>query len=230
MSQQVQKLFDAIAPNYDLLNSLLSLRIDHRWRQEAVNRLKGSRFQEVLDLCAGTLALTISLLKTNPNAHVTAVDFSEAMLEAGKMNLPKPFRSRVDLCVADVMHLDLPPQSYQAVMCAYGMRNVDNNEKILKKIVKVLKPGGRLVILEFFRPEGILSQLFNLTYAEFVIPILGKMVSRHPNAYQYLRDSVRNFYTPTAYRELLKESGFINIIVKPQTGGVSHLITAEVPK
>lgn len=230
MSRQVQKLFDTIAPNYDLLNSLLSLRIDHLWRKEAVGRLKEGRFRDVLDLCAGTLALTISLLKTNPQSHVTAVDFSQPMLDRGRRNLPKSLASRVAIRVGDVMALDFPPASYHAAMCAYGLRNVDSNEVVLRKVRAILRPGGRLVILEFFRPEGILSQLFNLTYAEFVIPILGKMVSRHPNAYQYLRDSVRNFYTPTAYRELLKESGFTNIVIKPQTGGVSHLITAEVPK
>jgi demethylmenaquinone methyltransferase/2-methoxy-6-polyprenyl-1,4-benzoquinol methylase len=229
MSQHVQKLFDTIAPKYDLLNGLLSLKIDGHWRKEAVQKLKEDRFREVLDLCAGTLALTIALLKSNSNAHVTAVDFSKAMLETGEKNLPYGFLSRVDLVVADVLKLKLSPQSYDAVMCAYGMRNLDNNEKALNQIRSLLRPGGRLVVLEFFRPEGILSQVFNLTYAEFVIPALGKLVSKHPNAYHYLRDSVRNFYTPTAYRELLKSIGFENITIKPQSGGISHLITAEVP-
>jgi demethylmenaquinone methyltransferase/2-methoxy-6-polyprenyl-1,4-benzoquinol methylase len=229
MSQHVQKLFDTIAPKYDLLNGLLSLKIDGRWRKEAVQKLKEDRFRDVLDLCAGTLALTIALLKTNSQCQVTAVDFSKAMLEEGDKNLPYGFRSRVDLVVADVLKLKLQPQSYDAVMCAYGMRNLDDNTAALKMIRSLLRPGGRLVILEFFRPEGILSQVFNLTYAEFVIPALGKLVSRHPNAYHYLRDSVRNFYTPTAYRELLRSIGFEKITIKPQSGGISHLITAEVP-
>ena len=228
MSQQVQKLFDTIAPRYDLLNSLLSFRTDRRWRQEAVEKLKGDRYQKVLDLCAGTLALTLALLKANPRCRVTAVDFSNAMLERGRSNLPYAFLSRVDLKVADAMKLDLPAHSFSAVMCAYGMRNVDDNEVVLRKIIKMLKPGGKIVILEFFHPEGILSRLFNLTYGEFVIPFLGKFVSKHPNAYHYLRDSVRSFYTPSAYRELLKSVGFQKITIKPQTGGISHLVTAEV--
>lgn len=230
MSQHVQKLFDTIAPKYDLLNGLLSLKIDSRWRKEAAQKLKDERFREVLDLCAGTLALTLALLRTNSKSHVTAVDFSKAMLEIGEKNLPYGLLGRVDLVVADVLKLKLQPQSYDAVMCAYGMRNLDDNAAALKMIHSLLRPGGRLVILEFFRPEGILSQVFNLTYAEFVIPVLGKLVSNHPNAYHYLRDSVRNFYTPSAYRELLKTIGFENIIVKPQSGGISHLIVAEVAK
>lgn len=230
MSEQVQKLFDSLAPHYDFLNSLLSLRIDSRWRKEAVHFLKGDAYRNVLDLCAGTLALTIALLKANPRSHVTAVDFSESMLKEGWKHLPMGFQKRVDLVVQDAMSLGLAPASYEAVMCAYGMRNVDNNEYVLRKIFKLLKPGGRLVILEFFRPEGILSRVFNLTYSQFVIPALGKLVSKHPTAYRYLRDSVRNFYTPSAYRELLRSVGFHRIHIKPQTGGISHLITAEVPE
>jgi demethylmenaquinone methyltransferase/2-methoxy-6-polyprenyl-1,4-benzoquinol methylase len=229
MSQQVQKLFDSIAPKYDLLNGLLSLRTDRRWRNDAVKKLKGDSIRDVLDLCAGTLALTVALLKASPKCHVTAVDFSEGMLNAGWDHLPIGLRDRVDLVVADAMNLNLDATSYDAVMCAYGMRNIDSNEIALEKIYSLLRPGGKLVILEFFRPEGLLSRVFNMTYAEFIIPILGRIVSKHPNAYQYLRDSVRNFFTPTAYRELLKSIGFVNIEFKSQTGGVSHLVTAEKP-
>lgn len=229
MSQQVQKLFDTIAPKYDLLNSLLSLRVDSRWRKEAVRMLKSDRSIRVMDLCAGTLALTIALLKENPRCHVTAVDFSESMLKEGWKNLPVGLRPRVQMVVQDAMKLDPEPASYDAVLCAYGMRNVDNNQLVLEKLFQAIKPGGRIVILEFFRPEGILSRVFNLTYSQFIIPALGKLVSRHPTAYRYLRDSVRNFYTVTAYRELLRSIGFHKVHIKAQTGGVSHLVTAEKP-
>ena len=106
MSEQVQKLFDTIAPKYDLLNSMLSLRVDQRWRDQAVKKLCEDRFVNVLDLCAGTLALTKSLLKANPRSRVTAVDFSEGMLETGRENLPAGWHSRVDLVVGDAMDLD----------------------------------------------------------------------------------------------------------------------------
>ncbi len=228
MSQQVQNLFDRIAPKYDLLNSLLSFRIDRRWRKEAVNELKSDSIQKVLDVCAGTLALTSALLEVNPRCHVTAVDFSSAMLEEGKKRLPFGYRTRVDLLQADVMELTLPSYSFDAVMCAYGMRNLDNNELALKKIRELLKPNGKLVILDFFKPEGWMSQIFNLTYAEMIIPLAGRLVAKDRQAYNHLRDSVRRFYTPTAYRHLLSETGFTNITVTSQTGGISHLITAEV--
>lgn len=229
MSEQVQKLFDTIAPRYDLLNSLLSLKTDKKWRKEAVKRLEDARFRKVLDLCAGTLALTRTLLETNAACVVRAVDFSEPMLRQGWESLPQNLRGRVEVAVADAMKMQLPPRSYDAVMCAYGMRNIDDNALVLRKIRDLLKPGGRLVVLEFFKPEGLLSRIFNLTYAQFVIPTLGKIVSGHPQAYHYLRDSVRGYFTPSAFRELLREVGFENIEVKPLTGGVSHLIVAEVP-
>lgn len=230
MSEQVQKLFDSIAPRYDLLNSLLSLQTDRRWRRLAVGRLKGSRFQRVMDLCAGTLGLTRALLETNDSCRVTALDFSKPMLDKGWKQIPTHLRKRIDIVVGDAMEMKGGKGEFDAVMCAYGMRNIEDNAAVLRKIHNLLRPGGRLVILEFFRPEGILSRLFHATYAQFVIPALGKIVSGNPMAYRYLRDSVRDYFTPTAFRELLQESGFEKIRIYPLTGGVSHLVTAETKK
>ncbi len=230
MSDHVQQLFDDIAPRYDLLNGLLSFKTDRRWRRKAVSHLAQPQFRRVLDLCAGTLALTRALLEANPDCVVRAVDFSAPMLKQGIGSLPEELRNRVEVGVADAMKMQISPRSFDGVMVAYGMRNIDDNALVLKKIRDALKPGGRLVVLEFFKPEGLLSRLFNLTYAQFVIPALGKIVSGHPQAYRYLRDSVRGYYTPSAFRELLKTTGYANITVKPLSGGISHLVTAEVTK
>lgn len=230
MSQYVQSLFDSIAPKYDLLNTVLSLGTDRHWRRHAVGRLKEKRFEKVLDLCAGTLALTIILLKKNRHCRVTAVDFSETMLKKGLSQLPFGSKDRVEIAKMDAMKLDFPQKSFDAVMCAYGLRNVESNEVVLRSIRSILKPGGRLVVLEFFQPDGILTKLFNITYAQIVIPVVGRLISKSPHAYRYLRDSVRSFYTPVAYRELLKSVGFKDIKIKPLSGGITHLITAEVPK
>src|SRR5262249_32799218 len=145
MSEQVQKLFDSIAPRYDLLNGLLSLKTDRFWRKAAVREIAGPEYRNVLDLCAGTLSLTKSLLEVNKVCRVTAVDFSEPMLRNGWEHLPKALQSRVGPLIADAMELDLPAHSLDAVMCAYGMRNIDDNELVLKKLKTLLRPGGKLV-------------------------------------------------------------------------------------
>src|SRR5262249_48023512 len=118
--------------------------------------------------------------------------------------------------------------AYDAAMCAYGMRNIEDNELVLKKLRDILRHGGKIVVLEFFRPEGWINKVFNATYAQFVIPTLGRLVSGNTEAYRYLRDSVRHYYTRTAFCELLKTAGFVNVKTKALTGGVSHLVTAEV--
>lgn len=228
MSEQVQKLFNNIAPRYDLMNGLLSFRTDRRWRKAAVSELASPEFRRVLDLCAGTLAMTKALLAANSRCVIRAADFSQPMLKEGWESLTAEMRQRVEMAVADAMTMKLPPASFDGVMCAYGMRNIDDNELVLKKLKEALRPGGKLVILEFFRPEGLLNKLFNATYAQFVIPTIGRVVSGHKEAYRYLRDSVRHYYTPTAYRELLKQAGFQNIKFKSLTGGISHLVVAEV--
>ncbi len=227
MSQHVQKLFEDIAPKYDLLNSVLSLRTDRLWRKATVARFKEDRFRRVMDLCAGTLALTRALLEINPACVVRAVDFAQPMLKKGWKDLPEKLRERVEISVADAMTMKPPAQTFDGVMCAYGMRNIEDNRLVLSQILNTLKPGGRLAVLEFFKPEGFVSRVFHWTYAQWVIPALGRMVSGHPDAYRYLRDSVRGYFTPSAFCELLKSLGFVNIRSQPLSGGISHLITAE---
>ncbi len=230
MSDSIRHLFNAIAPQYDFLNSLLSFQIDRLWRRQGVKALaQRERFSDILDLCAGTLALSKTLLKENPSARVTAVDFSENMLKKGESLLTPAEKSRIRVRVGDVLTFDLPESSYDGVMVAYGLRNVSNNPLVLQNIHRWLRPGGRLVILEFFKPTAFFPKLFNLTYAEVVIPILGAVVSRNKAAYEHLRDSVRQFYTTQEYKKLLEQTGFKDIRIMPQTGGISHRITAEKP-
>lgn len=128
---------------------------------------------------------------------------------------------------ADFYQLDVPPLSYDGVMCAYGLRNLDDNPKALKKIHGLLKPGGRFVTLEFFRPDRWYSWAWNLTYGQFVIPTIGRLVSSHQAAYRHLRDSVRGYYTVDDYCGLLRETGFEVKVAKRQTGGISGLIVAD---
>lgn len=228
MSSHIQNLFDSIAPQYDLLNSVLSFKVDRRWRLQAMKELGDEKkFQRVLDLCAGTLALSKTLLEINPTTQITAVDFSEKMIRKGESLLTPEEHKQIQTEIGDILVLDIPPSSYDGAMVAYGMRNVGDNPLALQNIYEWLKPGGRLVILEFFKPTEFLSKIFNLTYAEVVIPVLGALVSKNKSAYEHLRDSVRKFYTTQEYQTLLQQTGFKNIRITAQTGGISHLLVAE---
>ena len=227
MSQQIHDLFTSIAPNYDTLNTLLSLGIDRLWRRRAVECLR--RHRVILDLCAGTLPLTRELLQINPTAQVTAVDFAQPMLDYGLQRLPAELCRRITTECTDFFQFTRPPESFDAAMCAYGLRNLDDNRLALQRIHQLLKRGGTFVLLEFFRPDRWYSWLFHRTYAQYVIPFVGWFVSRHRDAYRHLRDSVRGFYTLDQYVELLRETGFVVKTAQRLTGGVSGLIVAEKP-
>lgn len=223
----MRELFSRIAPKYDLLNSLLSFSVDRQWRRQAVSPLTSPQFARVLDLCAGTLSMSLELCRKNDTVQIDAVDFSEEMLNEGKKRIPFRCQNQIRPFCGDGLALPFKDRSFDGAMCAYGMRNIDDNPKALAELYRVIKPGGRLVILEFFRPDRWVSRLFHATYGHTLIPIIGRLVSRHKNAYKYLHDSVKEFYTSTEYRGLLHTQGFIKVDITLQSGGVSTLITAE---
>jgi len=229
MSEKIQTLFSKIAPRYDRINTVLSLTNDRRWRRQAVALLKTDPYQRVLDLCAGTLEMSRALLQVNPRVKIDAVDFSEPMLKVGLNKIPFGQRERVRLHCKDVTTLDFPNNTFDGVMCAYGLRNISDNETVLKNLKRMLKSRGKLVILDFYAPEKIFPKLFQMSYARFMIPTIGRLVSGNKAAYNHLKDSMRAYYTPTAYRLLLSELGFCNIGIKPQMGGISYLISGEIP-
>ncbi|MDO8644401.1 MAG: ubiquinone/menaquinone biosynthesis methyltransferase [bacterium] len=229
MSQQVKEIFDSIAPKYDLLNTLLSFSVDKHWRRQAVRELAQRQCYRVLDLCAGTLSMTLELLKQNPDVQIEAVDFSQQMLERGLKRIPPPLRSHIDLLCADGLSLPFPEKAFDGAMCAYGLRNLYDNKRGLLVLKRFIKPGATLVILEFFLPDRFVTRLFHATYAQGVIPIVGRLISQRKDAYSYLKNSVKGFYSVTEYKKLLNECGYQQIQSRSLTGGISTLITATVP-
>lgn len=222
MTQHIQKMFDDIAPRYDLLNRLLSLNIDRLWRRQAIRLLSGRT--RVLDLCTGTLDLTIMLARMSPQTTIDAVDFSQEMLDYGTQKLTAELQQRIHTQCADVQELPYPNNRFDGAMVAYGMRNVDDNQRALTEILRVLKPDGQLVILDFFKPTHLAGRLFHATYGRFVVPLFGGLVSGNRHAYRYLRDSVKKFYTIADYESLMNRCGFKNVSYKHQWGGASTLI------
>lgn len=225
MSEDVQKMFGAIAPRYDRLNHLLSLGLDRFWRRQAVRRL--ATCKHVVDLCAGTLDLSIELAKQSPETQIDAIDFSQEMLDFGYEKLTGTIAKQIQTHCGDVLQLPFTDQSFDGAMVAYGLRNADDNQRALEEVLRVLRPGGRLVILEFFRPDRLTAKIFHATYGRTVVPVLGGLASGHWGAYKYLRDSVRAFHTVAEYQDIMSLCGFHNIQYKHQLGGASTLIYGE---
>ncbi len=230
MSEAIRNLFDAISPTYDKLNHVLSFNIDKSWRKKAVATIArdpNDKFR-VLDLCAGTFDLSLECLHQYPNAVIDAVDFSQSMLDAGLTKILKPMSEKkiTPLC-ADALNLPFEAESFDVVMCAYGVRNLDDTNKAIIEARRVLKPGGQLVILEFFKPDSPLSKFFHTTYAQVVVPVLGKIISKNDKAYSYLRDSIRGFITRRELDRILETSNFYVVVSRDLLMGISSIVTAK---
>ncbi len=215
----VRSMFDRISPTYDLLNRLLSIGIDRRWRARALDRL-ALRLPEgaLLDSCAGTLDLAAALERRFAGRPLFAADFAREMLVRGRA---KVAHGRV--VVADAMRLPFVDGALAGMSCAFGMRNLANPEAGLREALRVLKPGGVFVVLEFFRPATPLMRAFHAVYARFVLPAIGSLVSRDREAYAYLARSMRGFYTRAEFAELARQAGFSEVSSEDLSFGVASL-------
>ncbi|MDF1521898.1 MAG: bifunctional demethylmenaquinone methyltransferase/2-methoxy-6-polyprenyl-1,4-benzoquinol methylase UbiE [Trueperaceae bacterium] len=224
---EVRAMFDAIAPRYDVLNAVLSLGVDRGWRRQAVAAALAHGPADVLDVATGTADLAIALRRARPEARVVGVDFAEAMLAVGRV---KAARQGVDvrLEVGDGTALPYADASFDAVTIAYGLRNFADVDAGLREIRRVLRPGGRLVVLEFPPPpRGAFGRLFRFYFTR-VVPVLGGWVSGRRSAYAYLPASVLAFPEPEALAERMRAAGFQNVSFRLQTLGVSALHRGDV--
>lgn len=215
-------MFDAIARRYDLLNRLLSLGIDQRWRLEAARVALEKRPSRVLDVATGTADLALWIKRLRPEAEVVGVDFVPAMLELGRRKAAQQGLA-VRLEEGDGMNLPYPDQSFDALTIAYGLRNFADYRRGLSEFYRVLRPGGRLVVLEFPPPPaGPFGRLFRL-YFWRVVPLIGGLLSGRRHAYCYLPDSVLQFPQPQVLAAMMLQAGFCQVRYKLQTFGVSAL-------
>lgn len=225
-------MFDAIAPRYDLLNHLLSAGIDRRWRTQAIASLQMTGRETLLDVCTGTGDLALESRSprragVGAAARVLGVDFSGAMLVHGVAKVRSAEQSSfVTLVRGDAMRLPARSQVADAATVAFGIRNVQQPEVACAEMARVLKPGGRLAILEFGVPRipGI-SALY-LWYFRTVLPRIGQLISGHSAAYTYLPASVGTFQPPSAVVTMLRNAGFDDVRAVPLTGGIVYLYTA----
>lgn len=227
---RIAGMFDAIAGRYDLLNHVLSGGQDLYWRWRAVRRLKLTGREQVLDLCTGTCDVARTMIKRRLARRVLGIDFSSEMLKVGLRKLRAEGRAGViPLVRGDAMCLPAATGSMDAVTIAFGIRNVQDASVALKEVARVLKPGGRLAILEFSTPQQPLVRDAYLWYFRNVLPRLGRLVSRHGEAYAYLPASVETFTPPDEFVAQLEAAGLRRCEAVPLTFGVVYLYVAERP-
>lgn len=210
MSQSIQEMFTQISSRYDFLNRFLSFNLDQHWRTKTIQSIQFDANAPLVacDLCAGTLDLSLAFLLRFGQSQVMAVDFSLAMLQNGLKKITPPLQNKIHPMAADALKLPFPDKTFDVIFCGYGFRNLDDKTKGLSEMHRVLKPGGQLLILEFFKPTGLLSQIFHATYGRFFIPWLGALISKNRGAYTYLRDSIQGFYSLNEFIKLITNHGF----------------------
>jgi demethylmenaquinone methyltransferase / 2-methoxy-6-polyprenyl-1,4-benzoquinol methylase len=222
-SSRIAGMFDAIAGRYDFLNHLLSAGLDRRWRKRAVAELQLTGQEIVLDLCTGTADLALAAAGASVGARrVVGIDFSSAMLAIGSTKIVPS----IDLIRADATQVPLRDASMHAVTIGFGIRNVENANQACREILRVLRPGGKLVILEFSLPRSRILKSVYLTYFREVLPRVGRFVSKHPSAYTYLPESVEAFPSPDQFCEQLHAAGFGTVRAIRLTFGVVYLFVA----
>lgn len=226
--EQVREMFDSIARRYDLLNHLLSMNIDRRWRTKVVRMICRQAPQSVLDIATGTGDLAIAVARALPGAAVTGVDISPEMLRIGRGKVAARFPGReFPMLEGDAERLPFADGSFEAVTCGFGVRNFEDLPKGLCEMHRVLAPGGRVYILEFSMPSrrNILGKLYRF-YFRRILPGIGRLISKDARAYAYLPESVGAFPYGERFCELLTEAGFTDPSRTVLMGGIATIYTA----
>jgi demethylmenaquinone methyltransferase / 2-methoxy-6-polyprenyl-1,4-benzoquinol methylase len=219
--QQVAQMFDDIAYRYDFLNRFLSSGIDVKWRKKALRQLQSLQPKTILDVATGTADVAIMAAALLQPQKTTGIDISDGMLQIGRQKIEKAgLQNTIELLNGDSETINFNDNTFDAVTVAFGVRNFQNLEKGLSEIKRVLKPGGKLVVLEFSRPKlpGVKS-LYNL-YMKIVAPNMGKLFSKNRNAYKYLDESIKKFPEGKNFTSILDNLAYKNTYCKPLSLGI----------
>jgi demethylmenaquinone methyltransferase/2-methoxy-6-polyprenyl-1,4-benzoquinol methylase len=220
-------MFDSIAPRYDLLNRTLSVGLDQRWRQRAVDALALGSGARVLDLCAGTADVALAIAARHADAHIVGVDFSSAMLGIGLRKIrARAVDRRIFLVRGDAASIPVASGSCDGGTIAFGIRNVSEPERALAELARVLRPRARLAILEFGEPRIPGIKTLYRWYFRYLLPLIGRFVSKHQSAYSYLPASVGAFPPPAEFARTIERHGFVSVEAVPLTFGIVYLYVA----
>jgi demethylmenaquinone methyltransferase/2-methoxy-6-polyprenyl-1,4-benzoquinol methylase len=224
--EQVATMFNNISKKYDFLNHFLSLGIDILWRKKAIRLLKPTQPKVILDIATGTGDFALEALKLNPT-KITGIDISEGMLNVGKEKIKaKGLESIIELKLGDSENLEFNDNTFDAYTVGFGVRNFENLEKGLREMLRVLKPNGTAIILEFSKPKAFpVKQIYNF-YFNNILPGIGKIVSKDNAAYTYLPESVDAFPDGKKFTEILKKIGYKEVQNIPLMFGIASIYKA----
>ncbi len=225
--EQVAEMFNNISHRYDFLNHFLSLGIDILWRKKAIKMLKPHQPKEILDIATGTGDFAIEALALNPD-RIVGVDISSGMLEMGKQKMKrKKVDHIIDMQMGDSEKLLFEDNTFDATIVAFGVRNFENLKQGLTDMHRVLRPGGKAVIIEFSRPRSFpMKQLYSF-YFKSILPIIGKLISKDQSAYTYLPESVDAFPDGQNFLDILSAVGYKQTECRPLTFGIASIYIGQ---
>ncbi|MEJ6686311.1 MAG: bifunctional demethylmenaquinone methyltransferase/2-methoxy-6-polyprenyl-1,4-benzoquinol methylase UbiE [Crocinitomicaceae bacterium] len=223
--EEVEQMFDNISARYDFLNHFLSLGIDKLWRKKAVKELKTIQPKKILDIATGTGDFAIASLKLNPE-EIIGIDISNGMLEVGRIKMKN---RRIDHIItmkqADSEALPFANDYFDGLTVGFGVRNFENLEKGLSEMLRVIRPGGKAIILEFSKPKKFPIKHAFKFYSKYIIPALGKGISKDEKAYAYLPESVEAFPEGKTFTDILSKLNYGNVTAKTVSGGIATIYT-----
>ncbi len=228
--ERVRRMFDDIAPTYDRLNHILSFNIDRLWRKRVVRIVRRTGAKRILDLATGTGDLAIAMARRIRDCSVCGADLSPQMLAAAQRKIERiGLDERITLTECRAEHIDLPAASVDAATIGFGIRNFENREASLAELMRTIKSGGTLVILEFSNPTSPIVRWAYRLYSHCLLPVVGGMISHNRDAYEYLPASVDKFPAPAEFRAMLERAGFTDVRSRSQSCGIAQIYIAKRP-
>jgi demethylmenaquinone methyltransferase / 2-methoxy-6-polyprenyl-1,4-benzoquinol methylase len=228
--EQVAEMFDKIAGKYDKMNRFLSGRTDIGWRKKAIHLLKKDNPRHILDVATGTADMALMAYKILKPMQITGIDISDGMLELGRKKIEKEqLGDKIQLLYGDSETINFADNTFDAVMVAFGVRNFENLENGLKEMRRVLKPGGRLVVLEFSKPRQKAVKSFYNLYMGIVAPQVARWFKQNKEAYQYLNESANAFPDRQLFTDILKKVGYTSAECKPLSFGICCIYSGKKP-
>lgn len=227
-TQQVEAMFDSIATAYDFMNAAMSFGLHRRWLRKAIKKAAIDSPTDILDVATGTADVAIALSQRLPDAHITGIDLSEGMLAIGRKKVNKArLNQSIDLLQADCLNLPFPDNSFDCITVAYGVRNFEHLLEGYKEMTRVLRNGGRIIVIELSTPRSPLVKPFYKFYTRYIIPLVGRIVSKDVRAYSYLPESIAAVAQGNTMTDLMEKAGLHNASFHPLSFGVCTIYTAS---